>query len=639
MAPDPKTVVPGDVAAIDETVTTMTRLAAAFEKSGQAFKRINASGWTGPTADAFREYFQQEPPKWLRAADAFEEGGSALRRYRDVLAWAQDQAEQACAEIERAERATEQAAARHDAAASPEPFRDPGADARDRAMSKLADATKQVDQAARQAAAALRSAAEKAPPEPGMLTVLGSSAWDSLENLGETVGNFWKGSVDGTLSLIQQLRDVTPFDPYNLTHPDEYVGRIGEKVSGLLSLGKSFVTDPAGTTSALANAGITSFTQDPAGFVGKLMPEAALGLATGGGSTTGGILRHLGGDLPDLGKVAGKIDPPKPEKPMTPWGDGDVPIQPSSRSLPEPPGPQPPSRPLPEPGPQPPRPDVPEPSHKPDDEPRPTYQRQAPHERFADDLDPWEDIEGDNRPTTREAPEPPAQHQDTPEAHRDEPSDPAPARAPEEPRHELADDDRQAYRERVEARAGGDFDDLVGKLRAEHPELSHLDDEKAMGLRRYVGEDANTLNHVLREGDAMDQDYMRPDVNVLRSALDEMPHVDTKDVPRAYRDIGLSERELAQVLERYRPGEAVEEPAFTSASKDIPPDHFREHGSDRPHKVRFIIDDPQHARDIEATNPKEREVLWQDHNRFLVQDLQEVGDMLYIVMRDLGQRS
>lgn len=79
MAPDPKEEVPGELPAIDETLATMTKLGTAFENAGQGFQKINTTGWEGQTADAFQEYFQQEPPKWFRAADAFTEAADAMR--------------------------------------------------------------------------------------------------------------------------------------------------------------------------------------------------------------------------------------------------------------------------------------------------------------------------------------------------------------------------------------------------------------------------------------------------------------------------------------------------------------------------------------------------------------------------------
>ncbi|MEU6266758.1 putative T7SS-secreted protein [Saccharopolyspora shandongensis] len=709
MAPDSREEVPGELPAIDETLATMTKLGTAFENAAQGFQKINTAGWEGPTADAFRDYYQQEPPKWFRAADAFTESADALRQYRDVLAWAQRQAEQACADIERADRQTAQAEARYEQAAdqgnATEPFQDPGAAARNQAQAALDAAKEQVEEAAKRAAAALIKASEKAPPQPGPLTMLASGFEDVFQNVAESYGDFWKGSFDGALDMLQQARTLNPFDPYNVMHPQQYGENISQLAASTVAAGKAFISDPIGTGKAMIGAGIDSFTKDPSGFIGRLAPEVAAGLATSGSSTAGSLGRRaldtvtdFFGDknkapthFPDVAPNASTHPPIQPNTHPTPQNPNPAHLTPQSHSTPSNWAPEPPSqsptaslghvssppmshspelqsipdngKPF---GPQGsgwdrgPDHDAPardtQPSNQ--DQPRPTYGRGTNRNDDLDWGDPWEDAgrggtrEHGEQPPSRETLEQPndrpdhqqdAQRDEDPARHRDqdEATETAPhAPDPEphgEPRHDLSDEDRQTYRERVESRTGAPFEESVARLREEHPELAHLDDEKAMGLRRYIGEDANTLNRVLREGDAIDRDYVGPEANVLRSALDEMPKVDTAETPRVYRDIGVSGRDLPGLLERYKPGVEIEEPAFTSASKDIPPRHFAEHGEEKDRVVRFIIEDPRNARDLSVTNPDELEVMWQEGNRFLVQAVQQVGDEVHIYTRDLGR--
>ncbi|RKT84831.1 hypothetical protein SAMN05421805_10121 [Saccharopolyspora antimicrobica] len=299
MAPDPKAEVPGELPAIDETLTTMTKLGTAFENAGQGFQKISTDGWKGATADAFQDYYQQEPPKWFRAADAFTDSAKALQQYRDTLAWAQRQAEQACADIEAAERQSERALAQYEKSDATGPFEDPGAAARQQAQAALDDAKKQVEEAAKKAAAVLLKAADEAPPQPGLLTQLGSALGDIGQNVAEAYGDFWRGSFEGGLEMIQQLRAITPFDPYNMTHPSKYAENMSNLVSSTFAAGKAFITDPVATTKAMASAGIESFTKDPFGSLGKLAPEAAAGLVTGGSSTAGSVTRKVLGELKD----------------------------------------------------------------------------------------------------------------------------------------------------------------------------------------------------------------------------------------------------------------------------------------------------------------------------------------------------
>lgn len=221
-----------------------------------------------------------------------------------MLAWAQQQAEKACADIERADRQTAQAEAQYEKAAdqgnATAPFQDPGAAARNQAQASLESAKAQVEEAAKRTAAALIKASEKAPPQPGPLTMLASGAEDVFQNVAEGYGEFWKGSFDGALDMLQQARALNPFDPYNLTHPSQYAENIGNLAASTVAAGKAFISDPIGTGKAMIGAGIDSFTKDPFGTLGKLAPEVAAGLATGGSSTAGTLGRRALSKLDDL---------------------------------------------------------------------------------------------------------------------------------------------------------------------------------------------------------------------------------------------------------------------------------------------------------------------------------------------------
>ncbi|PRW63358.1 hypothetical protein CEP50_11115 [Actinopolyspora mortivallis] len=155
-----------------------------------------------------------------------------------------------------------------------------------------------------------------------------------------------------------------------------------------------------------------------------------------------------------------------------------------------------------------------------------------------------------------------------------------------------------------------------------------------MALRRYVGEDASTINDTLRNGDAFDREYMSREVEHLRNALDNMP---TPENPVVYRDLHVAPENLSKLLDRYVPGETVTEPGFTSASKDLPPEMF----GDQPgfERVRMIIDEPKNAVDLEKLNPDEREVLWKNDHRFAVDEVTRDSDgNLKIRLTDVGQK-
>ncbi|NYH80365.1 hypothetical protein FHR84_003722 [Actinopolyspora biskrensis] len=196
----------------------------------------------------------------------------------------------------------------------------------------------------------------------------------------------------------------------------------------------------------------------------------------------------------------------------------------------------------------------------------------------------------------------------------------------------------EEYRRRVETRYGTSWDEAVADLRADHPELDHLPDEEAMAVRRYVGGDASTINDTLRNGDAIDREYMSREVEHLREGLDKLPgHTPTPDNPVVYRNLHVSPEELPKLLERYTPGETVEEAGFTSASKEIPPEMF----GDQPgfKRVEMVIDEPEHAADLEKINPDEREVLWKNDNQFTVNDVRQTSEGSWqIHLTDAGSK-
>ncbi|GAB3676634.1 WXG100-like domain-containing protein [Saccharopolyspora tripterygii] len=207
--------------------------------------------------------------------------------------------------------------------------------------------------------------------------------------------------------------------------------------------------------------------------------------------------------------------------------------------------------------------------------------------------------------------------QDTPDPYESSPEKPEPLDVvgEQKPSFRATDEDRRVYQERMEASRLRDrtFAEAVAELRAKFPQLNHLHDVDAVGLRRYVGEDAITINRALRDLDTIDLPYLAEEIKVLRSALNQMPDFSG---PTAYRNIGVEPDELEALLDRYKPGATVTENGFTSASKDAPLDEFgKATGKQR---VQFIIDDPRWAKDLEFMNPDEREIVWPDGNRFEV---------------------
>lgn len=69
-----------------------SRRACLYEEVAYGFRRIDDGGWYGRAAKAFHARFEQQPQRFLAAADSCIQVAVALDRYAAALAWAQRQA-------------------------------------------------------------------------------------------------------------------------------------------------------------------------------------------------------------------------------------------------------------------------------------------------------------------------------------------------------------------------------------------------------------------------------------------------------------------------------------------------------------------------------------------------------------------
>ncbi|MGP3734160.1 putative T7SS-secreted protein [Streptomyces sp. GDS52] len=267
----------------------------AFDKVGSGMKKVDSSSWRGEGGDTFREKFGVHPVKWLRAADACETAAGALESYADTVTWAQGQAQEAIALYKRGKRASEQAVEDHNRQVDaynarikaeqspgppPGPFRDPGEETVRQAREKLAEARKQRNTAASDAERSIRKALAHAPAEPPPLERIGNNMVDGFiaGNIEST--HLVGGVVKGTAGLLNFVRGINPADPYNLTHPAEYLENTSMTLSGLVST----VAHP----DRAVTAAVEGFKKDPSEFIGRLVPEL---LGTKGAGVARGGLR------------------------------------------------------------------------------------------------------------------------------------------------------------------------------------------------------------------------------------------------------------------------------------------------------------------------------------------------------------
>ncbi|MFD0317807.1 putative T7SS-secreted protein [Streptomyces flavalbus] len=287
----------GSPSKIRSTASKLRAFQTAFDGAGEGLKAMDSSRLKGETAEALRTAVRTQPPKWFTGADACEAAAGALEAFADTVTWAQGQAQLAIDKWKEGVKASEDAADAHrkkvddynsavdrynalpadkrdPASLPPKPaatFTDPGKKLMQDAQDLLTEARKQRNTAAETARSAVRAARDKAPAKPSYAQQLRDGLSEG-QIMGDHVGG---GVIKGTAGLLNFVRSVNPMDPYNLTHPAEYATSLNSLAAGLVVA----ANDPVGTGKQM----VTDFMKDPAEGFGRLLPDVALTVATGGG--------------------------------------------------------------------------------------------------------------------------------------------------------------------------------------------------------------------------------------------------------------------------------------------------------------------------------------------------------------------
>lgn len=285
----------GSPSEIRSTATHLRKLQGAFDKVGGGLKGVDSSALKGQAADAFRNSVSVEPPKWFKAADAFEKAAGALDSFAGTVEWAQGQAQTAIDKWKAGTKASEEARdaynektttynkavdvynakpadERDPSTLPPKPgtFSDPGTARMKEAQELLAEARKQRNTAAETARKAVTAARDTAPQKPRYA----EQAMDGLAEYQVIKTHLAGGVVKGAAGILTFARSVNPMDLYNITHPAEYGLALNNTAAGLVRV----ANDPWGTGKQM----VTDFMKDPAEGFGRLLPDAALTVATGG---------------------------------------------------------------------------------------------------------------------------------------------------------------------------------------------------------------------------------------------------------------------------------------------------------------------------------------------------------------------
>ncbi|MBL3669345.1 RHS repeat protein [Streptomyces sp. M2CJ-2] len=306
---------------IRSTAEKLRAFQKAFDDAGEGLKGLDSSQLKGEAAEALRKAVSTQPPKWFTGADACEKAVGALESFAGTVSWAQGQAQTAIDKWKEGVKASEDAADAHrkkvdaynkavdrynaqpadrrDPSALPPcpapTFDDPGKKLMQEAQDILAEARKQRNTAAETARSAVRAARDMAPEKPSYAQQVGDGLQE-LQIMGDHVGG---GIIKGTAGLLNFVRGVNPLDPYNLTHPAEYATNLNSLASGLVLA----ANDPVGTGKQM----VSDFMKDPYEGFGRLLPDAALTVATGGGGAAVKGVR-IAVDAADAARVRRLVD-------------------------------------------------------------------------------------------------------------------------------------------------------------------------------------------------------------------------------------------------------------------------------------------------------------------------------------------
>lgn len=302
---DPKELVHGDSAKIREVVGHLGRFHTAFDTGHTGLTHLDPGEWEGDGAAAFRAKFQPQPAKWAKAATACQDAYNALENYAFTVDWAQGQAKEAVRLWKKGTAARKAAAEAYNAKVDqynsdladykkkvdgngdpgdpPQPpaaFVDPGAADKSHAKELLSSARKQRDTAAGEAAAKVRTATALAPAKPDFTDRMKSDGGDFLRSAPIQVEHFAGGLIRSGTDLVKFVRGLNPQDPYNMTHPAQYLSHLNSTAAGLLDM----TVHPERLPGMLLGTGWGS-DADEAG--GRLVGNILMAIATDGGSAAG----------------------------------------------------------------------------------------------------------------------------------------------------------------------------------------------------------------------------------------------------------------------------------------------------------------------------------------------------------------
>ncbi|WP_406272438.1 DUF6531 domain-containing protein [Nocardia sp. NBC_00881] len=296
---DPKELIRGEPSAIHDAVEMLQKMGDSIGKTGDALRTVNTADWTGSAAEEFHTEFAKQPKLWWAGADAMHKASGVLDGWYHEVTAAQTKAADAIARWEAAD--TEEITRKNqwnvlsDEQKRKTPLTDTWTSIRNEAREILRGARSQRDNAANSAAAALAAATEAAPTEPPFTERWSSNVSDLSGAVDQAKLNFTSGLLTSFTGIVQFVRQVSPIDAYNLTHPAEYL-------SGMSDLGTGLVVaaaDPGATVSSI----LSGARKNPSEFLGSLTGDLITTVGTGGAGAAKPALSVLD-KIGDVSKVS-----------------------------------------------------------------------------------------------------------------------------------------------------------------------------------------------------------------------------------------------------------------------------------------------------------------------------------------------
>ena len=300
---DPKELIRGEPSAIHDATETLRKLGDSIGKTGDALRTVNTADWTGSAAEEFHTEFAKQPKLWWEGSDAMGKAAGVLDGWYHEVTAAQAKAADAIAKWEAADteetNKKKQWNALSDEQKSKTQLVDTWTSIRNEAREILRGARSQRDNAAASAAAALAAATESAPTEPPFTERWSDNFSDLSGALDQAKLSFTSGLLTSFTGILQFVRQVSPMDAYNLTHPAEYF-------SGMSDLGTGLVVaaaDPGATVSSI----LSGARKNPTEFLGSLTGDLITTVGTGGAGAAKPALSALD-KIGDVSKVSKATD-------------------------------------------------------------------------------------------------------------------------------------------------------------------------------------------------------------------------------------------------------------------------------------------------------------------------------------------